>query len=119
MRLLSLPPDDSLTIREMALSIGFQDLVSLPLTIQASGFWLLPWCDALTEGTSFRWTHLHAGLARRTNIAISLNFPRGRNWSSNAIVEHSVKPNSSRSVIDAFFWDMEITLARVTGLSRA
>src|SRR5215469_13688631 len=26
----------------------------------------------LTECTSFRWTHLHAGLARRTNIAISL-----------------------------------------------
>jgi hypothetical protein len=39
---LSLRPDDSLTIREMALSIGFQDLVSLLPTIQATGFWLLP-----------------------------------------------------------------------------
>ena len=40
---LSLRPGDSLTIREMALSIGFQDLVSLLPSIQATGFWLLPW----------------------------------------------------------------------------
>jgi hypothetical protein len=40
---LSLRPDDSLTIQKMALSIGFQDLVSLLLTIQATGLWLLPW----------------------------------------------------------------------------
>ena len=41
MRLLSLRPDDSLTIREMALSIGFQDLVSLPVLskLQGSGFY--------------------------------------------------------------------------------
>jgi len=43
MRLLSLRPDDSLTIRGMAMSIGFQDLVSLLPTIQATGLWLLPW----------------------------------------------------------------------------
>jgi len=43
MRSLSLRPDDSLTIREMALSIGFQDLVSFLLTIQATELWLLPW----------------------------------------------------------------------------
>ena len=36
-------PDDSLTIPKMALSIGFQDLVSLLPTIQATGLWLLPW----------------------------------------------------------------------------
>ena len=40
---LSLRPDDSLTIREMALSIGFQDSVSFLLAIQATGLWLLPW----------------------------------------------------------------------------
>ena len=37
MRLLSLRPDDSLTIPRMALSIDFQDLVSFLLTIQATG----------------------------------------------------------------------------------
>jgi len=42
-RSLSLRTDDSLTIREMALSIGFQNLVSLLPTIQATGLWLLPW----------------------------------------------------------------------------
>jgi hypothetical protein len=36
-RLLSLRPDDSLTIPRMALSIDFQDLVSFLLTIQATG----------------------------------------------------------------------------------
>jgi hypothetical protein len=29
----------------------------------------------LTECTSFRWTHPHAGLSRRTNIAITLKIP--------------------------------------------
>jgi hypothetical protein len=43
LRLLSLRPDDSLTIRKMALSIGFQDSVSFLLAIQATGLWLLPW----------------------------------------------------------------------------
>jgi hypothetical protein len=42
-RSLSLRPDDSLTIRKMALSIGFQDSVSFLLAIQATGLWLLPW----------------------------------------------------------------------------
>ena len=42
LRSLLLRPDDSLTIQKMALSIGFQDLVSLLLTIQATGLWLLP-----------------------------------------------------------------------------
>jgi hypothetical protein len=37
MRSLSLRPDDSLTIQRMALSIDFQDSVSLLLTIQATG----------------------------------------------------------------------------------
>ncbi len=36
-RLLSLRPDDSLTIPRMAMSIDFQDLVSFLLTIQATG----------------------------------------------------------------------------------
>jgi hypothetical protein len=40
---LSLRPDDSLTIRKMALSIGFQDSVPFLLAIQATGLWLLPW----------------------------------------------------------------------------
>jgi hypothetical protein len=40
---ISLRPDDSLTIRKMALSIGFQDSVSFLLAIQATGLWLLPW----------------------------------------------------------------------------
>ena len=72
MRSLSLRPDDSLTIHKMALSIGFQDLVSLLLLskLQGSGFY--PGELILTECTSFRWTHLHAGLSRRTEIAISL-----------------------------------------------
>jgi hypothetical protein len=43
LRSLSLRPDDSLTIRKMALSIGFQDSVSFLLAIQATGLWLLPW----------------------------------------------------------------------------
>src|SRR5215472_10862869 len=42
-RSLSLRPDDSLTIHKMALSIGFQELASLFVTIQATGLWLLPW----------------------------------------------------------------------------
>ena len=37
MRLLSLRPDDSLTIPRMALSINFQDSVSFLLPIQATG----------------------------------------------------------------------------------
>ena len=43
LRSLSLRPDDSLTIRKMALSIGFQDSVPFLLAIQATGLWLLPW----------------------------------------------------------------------------
>jgi hypothetical protein len=40
---LLLRPDDSLTIRKMALSIGLQDSVSFLLAIQATALWLLPW----------------------------------------------------------------------------
>src|ERR1700751_3425421 len=37
----------------MALSIGFQDLVSFLLTIQATGLWLLRWRDYPHECASF------------------------------------------------------------------
>jgi hypothetical protein len=58
MRSLSLRPDDSLTIQRMALSIDFQDSVSLFLTIQATGsltFSLAGLTPA--EYTSLRWTY--------------------------------------------------------------
>jgi hypothetical protein len=42
MPLLTLRPDDSLTIPKMALSMGFKQSVSLLPAIQANGFWLLP-----------------------------------------------------------------------------
>jgi hypothetical protein len=58
MRLLSLRPDDLLTIQRMALSIDFQDSVSFLPTIQATG----PLTFALAgltpaEYTSLRWTY--------------------------------------------------------------
>src|SRR5215469_8861242 len=40
---------------------------SLLSKLQGSGFY--PGEFVLTKCTSFRWTHLHAGLARRTNIS--------------------------------------------------
>jgi hypothetical protein len=59
MRLLSLRPDDSLTIPRMALSIDFPDSVSFLLTIQATG--LLTFALAgLTPADypSLDWTYL-------------------------------------------------------------
>ena len=68
-RSLSLRPDDSLAILTMALSIGSQDSVSFLLTIQATGL-LTPTLvePTPTQYASLRWTHLHAGLSRRTNF---------------------------------------------------
>src|SRR6202049_2648220 len=67
-RSLSLRPDDSLTIRKMALSIGFQDSVSFPPcypSYRALAFALVRLF--LTEYASLPWTHLHAGLSRRAH----------------------------------------------------
>ena len=67
MRLLSLRPDDSLTIQRMALSIDFQDSVSLLLTIQATGsltFSLAGLTPA--EYASLRWTYLDGHLCQYT-----------------------------------------------------
>jgi hypothetical protein len=51
----------------MALSIGFRDSVSLLLTIQATGVLTFTLVGLLpTEHASLGWTHLHAGLSRRT-----------------------------------------------------
>jgi hypothetical protein len=58
MRLLSLRPDDSLTIHRMALSIDFPDSVSFLLTIQATGFLTLSLAGLTpAEYTSLRWTY--------------------------------------------------------------
>jgi len=54
MRLLSLRPDDSLTIPRMAWSIDFPDSVSFLLTIQARG----PLTFALAELTPAEYTSL-------------------------------------------------------------
>ena len=71
----SLRPDDSLTILSMASSIGFQDSVSFLLTIQATGLLTFTLVGLPpTEYASLRWTHLHAGLSRRTVIAILQEF---------------------------------------------
>ena len=42
-------------------------------SLQGSGFY--PGEFVLTECTSFRWTHLHAGLSRRTAMAIFRQYP--------------------------------------------
>jgi hypothetical protein len=51
----------------MASSIGFRDSVSFLPTIQATGFLTVALVGLPpTEYASLRWTHLHAGLSRRT-----------------------------------------------------
>ena len=50
-RLLSLRPDNSLTIPRMAFSMGFRSSVSLRPAIQATGFWFLPRQDCLLLNT--------------------------------------------------------------------
>jgi hypothetical protein len=51
----------------MASSIGFRDSVSFLLTIQATGVLTFTLVGLFpTEYASLRWTHQHAGLARRT-----------------------------------------------------
>jgi hypothetical protein len=58
LRLLSLRPDDLLTIRKMALSIGFGNSVSLLFAIQATR--LLTFASvglSPTEHSSLSWTH--------------------------------------------------------------
>jgi hypothetical protein len=61
LRSLSLRSGDSLTIPEMALSIGFRVSVSLNPAIQATGLLALA-AAGLTpaEHASLRWTHLGA-----------------------------------------------------------
>jgi hypothetical protein len=49
--LLSLRPDDSLTILSMALLMGFRHLVSRLPAILANGLWLLPMQDYLLLNT--------------------------------------------------------------------
>ena len=73
MRLLSLRPDDSLTIQRMALSIDFPDSVSFLLTIQATGSLTFSLAGlAPTEYTSLRWTYLDGHPCQYT-----LCYPRG------------------------------------------
>jgi hypothetical protein len=66
LRLLSLRPDDLLTIRKMALSIGFRNSVSLLFAIQATR--LLTFASvglSPTEHSSLSWTHFRkAGFPR-------------------------------------------------------
>ena len=66
LRLLSLRPDDLLTIQEMALSIGFRNSVSLLSAIQATR--LLTFASvglSPTEHSSLSWTHFRkAGFPR-------------------------------------------------------
>src|SRR5215510_5725516 len=56
----------------MASSIGSRDSVSFLLTIQATGLLTFTLVGLPpTEYASLRWTHLHAGLSRRTTQAAS------------------------------------------------
>ena len=58
LRLLSLRPDDLLTILKMALSIGFRDSVSLLFAIQATRLLTLASVGlSPTEHSSLSWTH--------------------------------------------------------------
>jgi hypothetical protein len=82
MRLLSLRPDDSLTIQRMALSIDYQDSVSLLLTIQATGSLTFS-VAGLTpaEYASLRWTYPDARPCQYTFCSpCGCSLCAGQNW---------------------------------------
>src|SRR5712692_11597020 len=66
-RSLSLRPDDSLTIRSMALSVGFRVLISLHPATRVTGGWLFPRRVCLPPNTP-----AFAGRTRRWPFFIAL-----------------------------------------------
>ena len=105
LRSLSLRPDDSLTIRKMALSIGFQDSVPFLLAIQATGLLTFaPVGLSPTEHASLPWTHQHAGLSRRTPDSPS------------SAHDQQYAPNRNFNLLHPGFW--KVNGQRLSGIWR-
>jgi hypothetical protein len=124
LRLLSLRPDDLLTIQEMALSIGFRHSVSLLSAIQATR--LLTFASvglSPTEHSSLSWTHSRTVSFPQYGFKAGLSdgaFPSTASSSRRAVC---LRPSctSLSSVVSSLWVEERDALAhlRASGLSRS